>query len=73
MTPTEQVRAKLDTHGVEWEAGYGFLDTSTITDTSIITKTREGNEIEIHECGDGTFTIYDLTPEQAAKVGVFLA
>ena len=67
MTPTEQVRAKLDAHGVEWHE-----DKWTPRHTTY-TKTREGNEIEIHKCGNDTFTIYDLTPEQAAKVGVFLA
>lgn len=67
MTPTDRVRAKLDAHGVEWESRYDFFSASTFI------KTREGNEIEICECMDSTFAIYDLTPEQAGKIGVFLA
>lgn len=67
MTPTEQVRSKLDAHGVEWRAGYGFSNLLTNT------KTREGNTIEIIERMDGSFEVYDLTPEQASKIGVFLA
>lgn len=65
MTPTERVRAKLDTHGVEWEA-YGQRITAVIT--------REGNTafITTNEESD-CCTIYNLTPEQAGKIGVFLA
>ena len=66
MTPTEQVRAKLDTHGVEWNSR------SAVNSTFV--KTREGNEIELYESGlDGKFLAFNLTPEQAAKIGVFLA
>ena len=66
MTPTEQVRSKLDTHGVEWMSRH--------TTNSTFVKTREGNVVELYESGlGGKFIAYNLTPEQAAKIGVFLA
>lgn len=66
MTPTRQVRSKLDAHGVEWSGGY--------TSNATIVKTREGNEIELYESGlGGKFLAFNLTPEQAGKIGVFLA
>ena len=67
MTPTEQVRAKLDACNVEWESRYDFFSASTFI------KTCDGNEIEILENMSGNFSINDLTPEQAARIGVFLA
>lgn len=66
MTPTEQVRDKLDAHGVEWR--------SRSAANSTFVKTREGNEVELYESGLGRkFLAFNLTPEQAAKLGVFLA
>ena len=64
MTPTERVRVKLDTHGVEWEAIDRMITAVT---------TREGNEIMLYESVDGKFVARYLTPEQAGKIGVFLA
>ena len=66
LTPTEQVRAKLDNHGVEWSGG--------CDSNATIVKTRDGNEFELYEgILSDKFFAFNLTPEQAARIAVFLA
>lgn len=64
-TGSDMVRETLEEYGVS------FRNASTLNSTVI--KTREGNWVELYESASGKFLAYNLTPEQAAKIGLMLA